>query len=587
MKKKVLLLLTLLVVPIMLKAESQSNYENSKKYVNSYITSFTMYDRYIEYGKGVPYEFDGQNKVKSGFINGALINKKEIELSKIKNNSYLLTGATFFTMTEENNKIYNVNVNKLDLIAKTENSGTRVTELVKPTTKVIGEGTRTNPWVFVRKYRVVFSGNGSTEGRMEAISCDYNYNCNLPKNSFKRTGYTFAGWSLEPEGEVAYGDNTSPNITAVPNNDVVILYAIWKPNKYIVEFNGNGYTSGTTASVSCTYDEPCTLPSNGYTKTGYTFKGWATTNNGSAVYQNNAKVKNLTALNNAVVTFYAKWEPITYTIKFDKNSSEASGTVSSIVCTYDAACTLPSNNFTRVGATFNGWAVTSSSAVKYNNRASVKNLTATPNGTYTLYAHWNVNTYKISYNYNGGSAGSYNPSTAKYGEVITISNPSRSCYSFDGWRISNYDSSYAKYGNSSSSVTSSIGTYTSGKYFKNLTATNNATVTFTASWSYSCSSSRDDDYDYRPSGGGSGSSNRGNSGSSGSNCDTRCKMEKNSRDWHNADENTKKQLENDNKNLMKELPECCGGSCCDRKNDGTIKDSNGKCIYTGVGKTCS
>ena len=138
MKKKVLFLLALLVVPIMLKAESQSNYENSKKYLNSYITSFTMYDRYIEYGKDVPYEFDGRNKVKSGFINGGLINKKEIELSKIKNNSYLLTGATFFTMTEEGTKVYNVNVSKLDLVSKTENSGTRVTEFVKPSTKVIG-----------------------------------------------------------------------------------------------------------------------------------------------------------------------------------------------------------------------------------------------------------------------------------------------------------------------------------------------------------------------------------------------------------------------------------------------------------------
>lgn len=582
MKKKFLFLLALLVVPTMLKAESQSNYENSRKYLNSYITSFTMYDRYIEYGKDVPYEFDGQNKVKSGFINGGLINKKEIELSKIKNNSYLLTGATFFTMTEEDTKVYNVNVSKLDLVSKTENSGTRVTEFVKPTTKVIGEGTRTNPWVFVRKYRVVFSGNGSTEGRMEAISCDYNYNCSLPKNSFKRTGYTFAGWSLEPEGEVAYGDGTSPNITAVPSNDVVILYAIWKPNKYIVEFNGNGFNSGTTASVNCTYDEPCTLPNNEYFKTGYTFKGWATTSNGGAVYQNSAKVKNLTALNNAVVTLFAKWEPITYTIRFDKNSSDATGSVSSIVCTYDSYCTLPSNSFSRVGATFNGWAVTSNSAVKYNNRASVRNLTATANGIYTLYAHWDVNTYKISYNYNGGSAGSYNPSTANYGDVITISNPSRSCYSFDGWRISNYDDSYAKYGNSSSSVNSSIGTYTSGKYFKNLTATNNATVTFTASWSYSCSSSYDDDDDdyYRPSSGGS------SSGSS-SYCDTRCQMEKNSEAWHDADEDTRKQLEEDNKNLMNDLPECCGGDCCTRKNDGTIKDSSGNCVYTGVGKTCS
>ncbi len=583
MKKKSLFILALLVVPIMLSAESQSNYANSKKYLNSYITSFTMYDGYIEYGKDVPYEFDGKNKVKSGFINGGLINKKEIELSKLQNNSYLLTGATFFTMTEEDSKVYNVNVNKLDLVSKTESSGTRVTEFVKPSTKVVGEGTRTNPWVFVRKYRVVFSGNGSTEGSMESISCDYNYNCSLPKNSFKKTGYTFAGWSLKPEGNVAYEDGANPNITSVPNNDVVILYAIWKPNKYTVELNGNGYTSGTTASVNCTYDEFCTLPSNGYTKTGYIFKGWSTTNSGAAVYQNNGKVKNLTTLNDAVVTLYAKWEPITYTINFDKNSSTASGTVSSIVCTYDKSCTLPSNSFTRVGATFDGWAVTSSSAVKYNNRASVMNLTATANGTYTLYAHWNVNTYNITYDYNGGYAGNYNPTSAKYDEVITISNPSRSCYSFDGWRISNYDSSYAKYGYSSSSVSSSISSYTTGMYFKNLTATNNATVTFTASWSYDCYyDDDDDDYDYRPSGGSSSSS----SGSS-STCDTRCQMEKNSEEWYDADEERKKELEEENKKLMNDLEECSGSnSTCNRADNGIITDGDGNCVYSGVSKTC-
>ena len=64
-------------------------------------------------------------------------------------------------------------------------------------------------------------------------------------------------------------------------------------------------------------------------------------------------------------------------------------------------------------------------------------------------------------------------------------------------------------------------------------------------------------------------------------------MEKNSKEWHNADADKKQELENKNKELMQHLPECCGGSCCNRKNDGTIKDNKGNCVYTGVGKTCS
>ena len=62
-------------------------------------------------------------------------------------------------------------------------------------------------------------------------------------------------------------------------------------------------------------------------------------------------------------------------------------------------------------------------------------------------------------------------------------------------------------------------------------------------------------------------------------------MEKNSKEWHSADADRKKELEAENDRLKDKLPECSNG--CDRKNDGTIKDSNGKCIYTGVGKTCS
>lgn len=432
MKKKFLSLLVLLSVPVgvLSAATTVSNYETSKKQTNIYITRFTMYDNYIETGSSVPYLFNGTNSIRSGFTNGGLINKKEVELSTIKNDSYLFTGASYFTMTEDGSNVYNVNINKINLVAKTEESGTRVTELIKPNTKVTGSGSRNNPWMFIRKYKISFNGNTSTSGRMDTITCDSGSNCTLPANAYSKVGYTFEGWSLNPNDTVVYGDKAAANITNIPSDNVVVLYAKWKANNYTVVFDGNNHSSGATAAVTCTYNEDCTLPSNGFSRTGYTFKGWSTTKGGSIKYENNGYVRNLTPVKDATVTLYAVWEANTYTVKFDKNSSEATGNVGSVVCTYDKACTLPANNFTRVGATFDGWAVTSNTAVQYKNKAIVKNLTATANGTYTLYAHWNINTYKITYNYDGGSAGNYHPSSVKYGEVINISNPSRSCYSF-------------------------------------------------------------------------------------------------------------------------------------------------------------
>lgn len=581
MIKKFLSLLVLLSVPVgvLSAATTVSNYETSKKQTNIYITRFTMYDNYIETGSSVPYLFNGTNSIRSGFTNGGLINKKEVELSTIKNDSYLFTGASYFTMTEDGSNVYNVNINKINLVAKTEESGTRVTELIKPNTKVTGSGSRNNPWMFIRKYKISFNGNTSTSGRMDTITCDSGSNCTLPANAYSKVGYTFEGWSLNPNDTVAYGDKADANITNIPSDNVVVLYAKWKANNYNVVFDGNNHSSGATAAVTCTYNEDCTLPSNGFSRTGYTFKGWSTTKGGSIKYENNGYVRNLTPVKDATVTLYAVWEANTYTVKFDKNSSEATGNVGSVVCTYDKACTLPANNFTRVGATFDGWAVTSNTAVQYKNKAIVKNLTATANGTYTLYAHWNINTYKITYNYDGGSAGNYHPSSVKYGEVINISNPSRSCYSFRGWTISGYNSTYAKSGSSSTNVNTAIRGTTSATYFKNLAT--NGTVTFTANWgSYSCGSPS-----YGGNSGGSHSSS-GSHSSGGSSCDTRCQMEKNSAAWHNASSQAEKdRLKAENQRLKNDLPECSGG-CTDKKGDGRLTDSKGNCVYTGVAKTC-
>ena len=51
----------------------------------------------------------------------------------------------------------------------------------------------------------------------------------------------------------------------------------------------------------------------------------------------------------------------------------------------------------------------------------------------TLYAKWTVNTYKITYNLNGGTNNSKNVATRKYGKAVTLYNPTRTGYTFGGW----------------------------------------------------------------------------------------------------------------------------------------------------------
>ena len=104
------------------------------------------------------------------------------------------------------------------------------------------------------------------------------------------------------------------------------------------------------------------------------------------------------------------------------------------------------------------------------------NLTTTDGATVDLYARWQANNYKIAYNLDGGTYGTSHPTSADYDTMVAIDNPSKAGYTFTGWTITGYDSTTS--GHNASAWTGETGTS-----YKNLTATDGATVTFTATWS--------------------------------------------------------------------------------------------------------
>ena len=145
----------------------------------------------------------------------------------------------------------------------------------------------------------------------------------IASNTFERKGYTFGSWNDNPDGSGrGYLPHTEIlNVWTVEHNEVVDFYAQWNPNSYTIRFDGNGGI-GSMSDLSMVYEIPDNLPANSFTKAGHTFNGWNTKQDGSGDHFNDgASVINLAT--SGVITLYAEWEPIKYTITWkDWDGSE-------------------------------------------------------------------------------------------------------------------------------------------------------------------------------------------------------------------------------------------------------------------------
>ncbi|MBR1911208.1 MAG: InlB B-repeat-containing protein, partial [Treponema sp.] len=283
-------------------------------------------------------------------------------------------------------------------------------------------------------YTVKFDANGGT-GSMSNMGATYDKAMNLPANAFKRKGFAFSGWGSSADASSPAHSNSESvkNLTA-DNGVTITLYALWTEGAYSITFNANG-GSGTMADQTASSASPTSLSSNGFTRTGYTFAGWATTQSAAtAAYSNGQSVSALT--DDDAVTLYAVWKPNTYTIKFDANGG--TGSMGNQIATYDKAASLSANKFSRDGYKFMGWSKTSSATGSdYAGGASVKNLTADNGVTITLYAVWASNTYTISFSANGGTGSMSGQGASLDGSTSLNPNSfSRTGYTFAGWATS-------------------------------------------------------------------------------------------------------------------------------------------------------
>ena len=193
---------------------------------------------------------------------------------------------------------------------------------------------------------------------------------------------------------------------------------------YAVTFNNNG-GSGAPDAQTKWYGETLTLSSTKPTRTGYTFSGWNTKADGSGT--NYASGGSYTG--NAALTLYAKWTAVTYGITYKANGG--TGSDQTQTKTYGVNATLKAaNTFSRTNYTFTNW----NTAANGSGTTYAAGSTYATNAALILYAQWQLTTYSVTFDANGGT-GAPAAQTKNSGSALTLSSvvPTRSGYGFLGW----------------------------------------------------------------------------------------------------------------------------------------------------------
>ena len=290
-------------------------------------------------------------------------------------------------------------------------------------------------------YQIIYDANGGN-GIMDSDSLAYDSTFTLSNNTYKKSGYTFKGWALDPNGEKMYNDGeTVSNLSSI-NGDNITLYAIWKKTVTQITFVT---IDGTETNMPITIDYGTDLDTSDFNKpirVGYIFSGYYTGMNGTGdliIDANlNSTLSNGWDLDVNSLTLYSHWTPITYSIVYMNGQT---------VCreqkvSYDSVFNLIS--FMQMGITvptgyhFAGWStVPSSKTIAYSDNQNITYaLEKTEGSKVFLYAVFEVNQkYNIIYNANGGINAPIDSNTYFVGDIITIPStiPTLEGYKFLGW----------------------------------------------------------------------------------------------------------------------------------------------------------
>ncbi|MBO4922108.1 MAG: InlB B-repeat-containing protein [Lachnospiraceae bacterium] len=267
--------------------------------------------------------------------------------------------------------------------------------------------------------------------------------------SVSTVSHTFAGWSFTKGATTAdYTADTDiktlvdaaekagvafGSTSAVANlKDTLTLYGVWTENaKGTITFDGNGSDSGSVASQTDYIGANITIPANGFTRTGYTFKEWNTSKSGDGKGSNPGDAFAI----GGDRTLYAIWTAIpTYTVTWNNYDGTALKTDTVYTGDVPAYTGTPTRAEDATNTyTFSGW---SDGTTTYAVGAALPAVSA--NITYTAQYTAVKKTFTVTWNDYNGTALKTDTGVAA-GTIPTYTGtPTRAAdaantYTFSGW----------------------------------------------------------------------------------------------------------------------------------------------------------
>ena len=164
-------------------------------------------------------------------------------------------------------------------------------------------------------------------------------------------------------------------------------------------------------------------------RTGYIFGGWYTDTTYQQEFDFSTPLTTETAC-------YAKWTPITYTVRFDANG--AYGTMADVVLNYGEWYALPACTYTQTGYAFTGWRI-GEDGKTIEAGTKVNNITENDGETVTLFATWEMISYTLVFDGNDATSGEMIGIVVRYNQpvVLPLNAFVRTGYIFSGWSYNN------------------------------------------------------------------------------------------------------------------------------------------------------
>lgn len=374
------------------------------------------------------------------------------------------TGTTSLTITGKKAGKATITVNLMDKNGKTiysNNLTVTVNEKAKPSLSFTPSSLSVDPGAS-KTVSIKYAGDGveSMGGTIDGKSlCDVNWEninrsagtANLTVTGKKPGKATITVNLMDKNGTILYSKSFGVTVNSP---------------SYTVSYNANG-GSNAPATQTKQYDKALTLSSAKPTRTGHTFKGWATSPGASsAQYQPGSSYTN-----NKNLALYAVWErnKVDNSLTFSPSSLTidpgASKTVSiSFKGEYIEKLhyTIHNSSVCDLNWGSTDWGKGTSSLTVIGKNPGTTTVTVyflDDEGKFFFSKDFNVTvsspSYTVSYNANGGN-GAPSSQTKQYNKTLTLSStkPTRDGYTFVGW---------AESSSASSAQYQSGGSYTSNK----------------------------------------------------------------------------------------------------------------------------